>query len=317
MEEYNNSPTPVSNSKVFDELLTELRHRRRVTTWKYVLLGLLAFSFFGLNAYRVWEATHPAPSPDKIAALIRLDGVIGPNSEINAKWVNPLLDKTMASSNVKGVILQVNSPGGTPVQSALIYERIQALRLKYPEKPIVTVGDDMLTSGAYFIASASDKIVVNRSTITGSIGVISSGFGFVDLLDKLGVERRVMTAGSSKNFADPFLPRTEEGQALQNELIGGIHAHFIDAVKEGRGGLLKGEDSALFNGNVWTGSQAMSLGLVDAIGGVQFAADTYIGVSNVKEVTPPKGLFSYLRSELSSQVGLWTQEVSPPLQLLP
>jgi protease-4 len=179
----------------------------------------------------------------------------------------------------------VNSPGGSPVQSSIIYDRILALKAEHPEKRIVTVATDTLASGAYFVASATDRIYVNRSTIAGSIGVVSDGFGFTDALKRLGVERRVFTAGENKARLDPFIPLTDADKAKIADVLSEIHKHFIDAVKTGRGDRLSFEAAGLFEGDVWTGNQALEMGLVDALGDLTSVLDREFGVEHARDYT--------------------------------
>jgi protease-4 len=234
--------------------------------------------------------------------VVRVEGEIGPGKGASAEVLNPLLESAFEDKNAKGVILRVNSPGGTPVQSALVNERIRELKKQHPEKKVVAVGEDMMTSGAYFISSAADEIVVNRSTIIGSIGVITRGFGFQGLMEKLGVERRVMTAGESKNMMDPFGPQNEADKEKQGQLLAAIHKQFIDAVNLGRGPRLHQDTPGLFSGTVWTGEQAVSNGIADGLGDIDSAAITYFGTKVVKEYAPRKGFIEALVSGIGVQV---------------
>ena len=289
--------------RMFKELLTDRRHQRRLAYMKYGVIAVLGFSYLCallVGLLRSDEQTKPVP--DGYVAMVRIEGEIGPGKAASAEKLNPLLEKAFSDANAKGIILQVNSPGGTPVQSALINDRIRQLKAQYPDKKVVAVASDMMTSGAYFISVAADRIVVNRSTIAGSIGVITRGFGFQGLMDKLGVERRVLTAGESKNMMDPFGPQSPEDRLKQAELLSAIHKHFIDAVKQGRGARLKLDTPGLFSGTVWTGEQAVANGLADELGDVQAAAVKNFGTKTIHEYAPRKGLLESLVSGVSVQV---------------
>lgn len=303
--------------KMFDELLADRKMQRRMTYAKYGVIAALGLSYLGVVVMGFAKSGTEPVVPGGYAAMIRIEGEIGPGKEASAEKVNPLLEKAFADKNVRGVILRVNSPGGTPVQSALINERILQLKKQHPEKKVVAVGEDMMTSGAYFVSAAADQIVVNRSTIAGSIGVITRGFGFQGLMDKLGVERRVATAGTAKNMMDPFGPQTEGDKEKQSELLGAIHTHFIDAVKQGRGQRLHADTPGLFSGTVWTGEQAVKLGLADQLGDVDYAAKTIIGTKSIHEFAPNRGLLDSLISGVGVKVATMLEPKLEGPALLP
>lgn len=294
--------------QMWQSLLDDRKAARRVTYIKYGILGGLAL-LYAVGAAVAVKGDAVA-TPDSYAALVRINGAIGPGESASALTINPLLERAFADPAAKGVVLLVNSPGGTPVQSALIHDRIVGLK-KQHNKKVVVVGEDLLASGAYMIAVAGDEIVVNRSTVAGSIGVVSRGFGFTGAMEKLGVERRVMTAGESKNQGDPFSPVTEEGTAKQTELLGQIHEHFIDTVKAGRGERLKLDTPGLFSGTVWTGEASVKYGLADKLGDIKSATQEAFGTNALKEYKPPQtfmdvvvsGLGSKLATELSVRFG--------------
>ena len=303
--------------KMFDELLADRRLSRRLTYAKYGVIAVLGLSYLGVLGFGFVKSSAKPIVPGGYAAMIRIEGEIGPGKAASAERLNPLLAKAFADVNAKGIILRVNSPGGTPVQSALINERILQLKAQYPDKKVVAVAEDMMTSGAYFISVAADTIVVNRSTIAGSIGVVTKGFGFQGLMDKLGVERRVATAGESKNMQDPFGPQSEGEKAKQAELLSAIHSHFIDAVKKGRGERLHAEVPGLFSGTVWTGEQAVELGLADKLGSLESASQEAFGTRTLHEYAPPRGLLETLVTGVGAQAAaLLEPQVQGP-QLLP
>lgn len=277
---------------LISELLAERKKDRRAGLIKTAFVAVGALAYFGWMALVFMPAG--ISTPDKpFAAVVKISGPIGPGKEASYEELAPLLRMAFENPKARGVVLSINSPGGTPVQSSLIHDLIVQLKHKH-KKPVVAVGEDMMTSGAYFIAVAADNVVVNRSTVTGSIGVISAGFGFTGLMDKLGIERRVATAGESKNLLDPFSPSSERSVEKQRELLTAIHGHFKDVVKEGRGDRLALDTPGLFEGNVWTGEDAVKLGVVDGLGDVQSAIKKYFEVETSVTLTRRKPMFESL-----------------------
>ena len=217
-------------------------------------------------------------------AIIELRGVIADNAEASADNVVTSLRDAFEAKHVSGIIMRINSPGGSPVQSGYIYDEIKRLRGIYPDKRLYAVISDMCASGGYYIASAADEIYADKASIVGSIGVVMSGFGFVDGMEKLGVERRMLTAGESKGFLDPFSPLKDKDVAHIKSMLGNIHQQFIDVVKAGRGDRLK-SDEALFSGLVWTGEQSVELGLIDGLGSASYVAREIIGQEKMVDYT--------------------------------
>lgn len=248
------------------------------------MLAFYMYGFFVLNG-GLSSSTPSGP----YAAVVQLKGTIAEGSPANAITVSRGLSKAFKDPNAEGIVLYINSPGGSPVQSAIIYDRIQALKAEFPEKKIVTVATDTIASGAFWVASATDAIYVDRSTIAGSIGVVSSQFGFSDLIERYGVERRVFTAGESKASLDSFSPITDGDREKMAEILGEIHQHFIDSVKTGRGDRLDLTTEGLFEGEVWTGGEAVQFGLVDGLGDIIGVMESEFGVEHAKDysVRPP------------------------------
>lgn len=292
---------------IWDQLREDRKKERRATYFKYGVIAALGAAYIGAGVLAV---NKNGPAGSDYSALVRISGEIGPGKDASAQVVNPLLEKAFSDPNAKGVVLLINSPGGTPVQSDLIRERIVQLKQKHNKK-VVAVGEDLMTSGAYMIATAADHIVVNRSTITGSIGVISRGFGFTGLMDKLGIERRVMTAGESKNLLDPFGPQTEQDKEKQAALLQQIHMHFKEVVAEGRGSRLKLDTPGLFSGTVWTGDASLATGLTDKLGDVKSANKEFLGADKFYEYSPTKPLLQSLMTTLGVSVA---QELQPKAQ---
>jgi protease-4 len=280
---FDKSKTEVlTQEALVSELLRERKRDRRAGVLKaaFVVLAAVAYFWWWSAVFSLGGGDQAGDDTKPFAAVVKITGTIGPGGETSYEAMAPLLKKAFENPNSKGVILAINSPGGTPVQSSLIHDLIVDLKQK-TKKPVIAVGEDMMTSGAYMIAVAADTLIVNRSTVTGSVGVISAGFGFSGLMDKLGVERRVTTAGKSKNLQDPFSPQTESGLTKQHQLLDAIHGHFIDIVKAGRGARLKLDTPGLFEGTVWTGEDAVKLGVVDELGDLDSAAK-HLGVERTQ-----------------------------------
>lgn len=277
--------------KISDELVKELLKNqtsaRRWRNFKFVVLMLFMFFlvwsiFSGLREVEKPVATN---GKDKgYVALIRLNGYIFPGSDFSAKTVIPLLNDAFKDKDAKGVVLDINSGGGSPVQSSIIYDKIVELKKKYNKK-VVIVGEDLLASGAYMVAMGGDKIYVNPNTIAGSIGVVMEGFGFSDAIDKIGVKRRVFTAGTNKHRLDAFEPLTKSDVEKAHQVLDETHAYFINVVKTSRGKRLNGDDKELFSGDFWTGMTAQKLGIVDGLGNLsqvipkEFGVDQYVDYS--------------------------------------
>ncbi len=226
---------------------------------------------------------------DAHTALVDLTGVIAQDAPANADRIIKGLRSAFKHKGTKGVILRINSPGGSPVQSSEIHNEMLRLRKKYPKIPLYVVVVDTCASGGYFIASAADRIYANPSSIVGSIGVIMNGFGFVGAIEKLGVERRLLTAGDHKGILDPFSPIKEEEQAHVKALMAKLHQHFIAAVKEGRGDRLA-KDERLFSGLFWSGEESKALGLIDDFGNASYVAREVVKVEKLVDFTPQDDL---------------------------
>lgn len=281
-----------------------LKEKRADRLWKTIrsLAWLAFFTFVTLQIIKsvnTDKSSISTTSNKKYTALVRLDGMIAPGRSFSADEIVPVLRNAFADKDAQGVIIDINSPGGTPVQASIIHDAILVYKKKYNKKVIV-VGEDLLTSGAYFVAVAADKIYVNPNTLTGSIGVIMKGFGFVDLMKKVGVERRVYIDGDQKDRLDPFLPQSPEDVAKVHEVMGEVHQNFAQAVMEGRKGKLKAEPAALFNGDFWTGQKALELGLVDSLGNLMDASETEFHTTQFKEYGDKNNFIKILSGQLTS-----------------
>lgn len=267
-----------------------LNEQRRTRRWGIFFKFLLfAYLFLLLLIYLPEDWRAGAISAGRHTALIDVQGVIAEDSPSNADNIITGLRAAFEDEKTAGVILRINSPGGSPVQAGYINDEIERLRKKYPDVPLYAVISDMCASGGYYIAAAADGIYADKASIVGSIGVLMDGFGFTEAMQKVGVERRLLTAGEHKGFLDPFSPmKTEDKQHIET-LLKDIHAQFIETVKAGRGKRLK-DHPDLFSGLVWTGEQGVELGLVDGLGSASYVAREVIGVEDIVDYTPQENL---------------------------
>ncbi|HEY0722149.1 MAG TPA: S49 family peptidase [Gammaproteobacteria bacterium] len=269
--------------------LNEERRRRRWSIFFRILFFTYLFAIFFMampGGDRDGEGLIRKPH----TAMVQIDGVISDGTEANAETIIKGLHKAFKDKQTKGVVLRVNSPGGSPVQSGIVYDEIMRLKKLHPDIKVYAVILDIGASGAYYIAAAADEIYVNQASIVGSIGVLMNGFGFVDGMKKLGVERRLLTAGENKGMLDPFSPLKEKDVTYIHSVLEQIHQQFIKAVKDGRGVRLK-EDPELFSGKFWTGAQGIELGLADGLGDVDYVAREVIGAEEVVDFTAQPDLW--------------------------
>ena len=235
-------------------------------------------------------------------AVIDLVGMIAEDQRANAENIIESLRNAVKDKHTKGIILHANSPGGSPVQSAYVYDEIKKIKKDHPNLPIYAVVSDICASGCYYIVAATDKIFASPSSIVGSVGVLMDGFGFVGTMEKLGIERRLLTAGSHKAMLDPFSPtKPDEKEHIQG-LINQVHKQFIDAVKSGRGSRLK-ETPELFSGLVWSGEESVKLGIVDGLGSDDYVAREIIGAETVVDFTQQERLLDRLAGKFGTAFG--------------
>lgn len=278
-------------------LRTQELMQRRDMRWRNIRTALLALSIVAgplIYSLGVQKILAPQKFTGDYAAMVRIEGMIDASQRANAQKVTRELQMAFEDDKAKGVVILVNSPGGSPVQASIIHDRIRQLHQLHPAKDVWVVGEDMLTSGAYFIAVAAPHVCVNRSTMTGSIGVVMSGWGLDRTIDKFQVERRVFTAGSNKARLDAFKPLRREDEEKASELLAAIHRHFIDVVQAGRGSRLRAGPEVLFSGEYWTGDKAVEMGLVDGLCDVNQVLQQELRVKHVKDYTQPASLFSKL-----------------------
>jgi protease-4 len=264
----------------------EQRARRRWSVFfRIVILVAIVFGIWMAFTYGRTE-TEPLGTH---TALVEIKGTIESEGQGSASVVIPALDKAFAATDSVGVILKINSPGGSPVQAGMINDEITRLRKEYPKKPIYVVVEEVCASGGYYIAVAADKIFVNKASLIGSVGVLMDGFGFTGLMDKLGVERRLLIAGENKSFLDPFSPQSPKQREYAQAMLDEIHRQFIEVVRQGRGTRLK-ETPETFSGLVWTGSKAVELGLADGYGTVDSVARDLLKAEDVVDYTQTENL---------------------------
>ena len=278
----------------------EQRARRRWGIFfKLATLSVVLFGLFIFLSYESADAELLTPH----TALIEIDGTIeAGGGSGSAESVIPALNKAFLDTTAVGIILHINSPGGSPVQAGMINDEINRLHKAYPKKPFVVVVDEMCASGGYYIAAAADKIFVNKASVVGSIGVLTDGFGFTGLMDKLGVERRLQTAGINKGFMDPFSPQSEKQKAYAQDMLNEIHTQFIDVVRKGRGKRLK-ENADMFSGLFWTGAKAVELGLADGFGSVDSVARDEFKAEDLVDYTQHEGLPERVLKKFGAEIG--------------
>jgi protease-4 len=271
-------------TKLANEALLEQRKRRR---WG-IFFKLLTFAYVTFLLIVIWGGRDDLTGGKKHTAMVELSGLIAPGTDASAERVNASLQAAFKDKNTQGVIVRINSPGGSPVQAQTIYDEMRRLRKKYPDIPLYAVVEDICASGGYFVAAGADRIYVGRASIVGSIGVLMNGFGFTGLMDKLGVERRLITAGENKGMLDPFSPLEEKDKEYIKGLMKDIHDQFIGVVREGRGKRLK-ETPEMFSGLFWTGQRSVELGLADGFGSLDSVAREVIKAEDIVDYTQKEG----------------------------
>ncbi len=281
----------------FAAITEQRRARRWGNFFKLLLFGYL-IALFAIISYPNFKDTVTSGGTPH-TAIIDVQGVIAEGEETNADSIIDGLHEAVKDKNTKGIILKINSPGGSPVQSAYIYDEIKRLKKQYPKLPIHAVVSDICASGGYYIAAASDKIYVNQASLIGSIGVIMNGFGFVDTMKIIGVERRLLTAGEHKAMLDPFSAAKDDENAYMQTVLNGVHQQFIDAVRAGRGKRLI-ETKDTFSGLVWTGAEGVKLGLADGFGTVDSVAKDVIGAEETLNFTQQQQLLDKIAGKLGA-----------------
>ena len=281
--------------------LAAVDEQRRARRWgiffKLLIMGyLLAVLFIAMG----WAGKRDS-SPDKHTALVEVNGVIASGSAASADNIIQGLTEAFKDKRTQGIVLRINSPGGSPVQAGYINDEIKRLRTKYPEIPLYAVVEDVCASGGYYVAAAADKIYINKASMIGSIGVLMNGFGFTGTMEKLGVERRLLAAGENKGFLDPFSPMSDEQKGHAKQMLSEVHEQFIDVVRKGRGKRLK-ETPDMFSGLVWVGQKSIELGLADAIGSAEQVARDVIKAEELVDFTPRENVAERLAKRFGTSM---------------
>ena len=290
--------------RVLEQLASEgLREQRLARRWgiffKLLTLGLL---FLAVLAALGTLAGSEKICLDKCTGVVNIQGALETSSRASAENVIAGLQAAFKNKGTRGVVLRINSPGGSPVQAGEINDEIRRLRAKYPNTPIYAVVEEICASGAYYVAVATDRIYVDKSSLIGSMGVILDGFGFVGTMDKLGIERRALTAGENKAFLDPFLPLSQTQKQYAQQMLDEVHQQFIAAVKEGRGDRLK-DSRDIFSGLVWNGKRGVELGLADALGSVEYVARDIIKAEELVDFTPQENIAERVARKFGATMG--------------
>jgi protease IV len=284
-------------------LLENLKESRKARRWKTILrvLSLILIVGFILQVFdlRPFGGSFGA---ERHTAMVSIEGEISSNAIANALDVGSALQAAFENDNSVGVILRINSPGGSPVQSGIINDEIRRLRALYPNKPLHVVVEDICASGGYYIAVAGDQILVDKASIVGSIGVVMDSFGFTGLMDKLGISRRMITAGSNKGMLDPFSKEDPKQVEMVQTMLNEIHQQFIAVVKAGRGDRLK-DSPDLFSGRVWNGEQAVKMGLADGFGTVDTVARDVFKAPNILDYTMKENFAERVAKRFGAEVG--------------
>ena len=281
--------------------VTEQTRARRWGVFFKSLMFVYLIALFGVTMYPRLSKGLGGESKDH-TAVVDVVGMIAEDKPANADSIIESLRDAVKDEHTKGIILHANSPGGSPVQSSYVYEEIRKIKREHPDLPIYAVVSDICASGCYFIVSASDKIFVNPSSLVGSIGVLMDGFGFVDVMQKLGVERRLLTAGTHKAMLDPFSPPKEEETRYVQSLLNQVHQQFITAVKAGRGDRLK-ENIELFSGLIWTGEEGIKQGLVDGVGNQDYVAKDLIGAKRLVDFSRQEHFLDKIAGKIGVSFG--------------
>lgn len=273
--------------RLIEKLLMGLHaEQRRSRRWGIFFKSLtFVYLFALLGIFFVGKDFEKEVAPGDHTAIIDVRGKIAAGEPANADVLIQSLRDAFAAPKARAVILRINSPGGSPVQAGYVYDEIKRLRGLHPDKKVYAVITDIGASGAYYIAAAADEIYADRASLVGSIGVTSAGFGFVDLMHKLGIERRNLTSGEHKSFLDPFSPLKENEKQFWQKVLDTTHQQFIDRVRAGRGDRLK-DNGELFSGLVWSGEQALKLGLIDGLGSSSMVARDVVGYPELVDYGP-------------------------------
>lgn len=302
-----------------DVALEGIKEQRRARRWGiffklffalYLLVAL--FALFGVG-----ESDGKLTTADKITAVVDINGIIMDGAPASAELILPSLKEAFENKKTQGVLLRCNSPGGSPVQAGIINDEIRRLKAEHKDIPVYAAISDLCASGGYYIVAAADKIYADKASIVGSIGVRMDNFGVVGLMDKLGVERRLYTAGVNKGMLDPFLPEKPEQVAFVQKMLAETHQQFINVVKQGRGDRLHDKDNPdIFSGLFWTGEDAVKLGLIDGLGSDAYVARDLIKAEEMVNFTSKKDLLARLSDRVETSLHLMLGDDATPRTVL-
>ncbi len=283
-------------------MFATLEEQRRARRWRtFSRMAWLAFFVFLIWTLMYRGGPSGADKSLPHTAVVEIKGEIADGADASAEFVVAAMRAAFEDAGAQGIVLLINSPGGSPVQAGIVSDEIKRLKAKY-KKPVYAVVEESCASAAYYIAASADRIFVDKASIVGSIGVLMDGFGFTGLMDKLGVERRLMTAGENKGFLDPFSPQTDKHREHAQFMLDQVHRQFIDVVKAGRGKRLK-EVPELFTGLFWTGQQAVELGLADQLGNLDFVAREVIKAEELVDYTRRENVAERLAKRFGAAIG--------------
>ena len=286
-------------NQIAREFLAEQRRARRWNIAFKLFIALFMAIFLVAYLMGKTDITPGSLTNGKHTALIDIQGVISSNGQVRSDYVTASLRAAYADSNTAGIILRINSPGGSPVQAGHVNDEIKRLKNEHPDVPVYAVIGDLCASGGYYVAVAADRIYADKASLIGSIGVIMSSFGFVDAINKLGIERRVYHAGKHKAFLDPFSPEHNDEVEHLDQLLDGIYRQFVQVVKQGRGDRLA-DDDRIFSGLIWTGEQSVELGLIDGLGNTDYVAREVIGAEEIVDFTYQDTLLEQISREIGA-----------------
>jgi protease IV len=297
-----------ANQNIVEKLafanINEQKARRRWNIFfKLAWLAVTCFVLFKIFMSDHKMGTKPSSIGSGHTAVVTIKGVIESEGQASAERINSALRLAFEANGSKAILLAIESPGGSPVQSGLIYNEIKRLRAKYPDKPVYASIGDLCASGGYYVAAAADKIYADQASLVGSIGVRMDGFGVTGLMEKLGVERRLLTAGENKAMMDPFTPQNEAHKAHFKTMLDEVHQQFIKAVKDGRGAALK-PNPEIFSGLIWSGAKAVQLGLVDELRSPSSIAREVVKAEEMIDYTVEEGIADRLAKRIGASVGV-------------
>jgi len=296
------SAEPWERKVLQDLAFASLKEQRASRRWGYVFKGLILLYLVAVFLVAMSNNTELQTHSEPHTALVEINGVIAAEADANADTIVTGIRKAFESQQAKGLILRINSPGGSPVQAGIINDEIARMQTTRPDFPVYAVIQDVCASGGYYIAASAKEIYADKASIVGSIGVRMDSFGFTDIIKKVGIERRSLTAGENKAFLDPFMPMKDEDIQHAHNMLNNIHQQFIDVVKQGRGDRLS-DNPDLFTGLFWSGEQALPLGLIDGLANSSTVARDKVGVKKIVNYTPQPNYLDRFAGRFGASLG--------------